>query len=228
MFRLERATRSHHEAGSLNDRVNLFGFIDDHTFLTKSGDVGVVVAVEGMDYECLTTDEIDGFAKRLESALKVFDDRCRVYQYLFKRNHEAIPHQLYSNPVVNAAIESRIRYLKSKADSLYSLTIYYVVLLESRNRKSSLLANIGKHPAAAARELLASFSTERQVVLLRDEIDRMRSSLSHKVSSFLLQVGDFLPAMILPKDRAFAVLKRILNLAPLKLDNVATEARHLP
>ncbi len=219
MFRLERATRSHHEAGSLNDRVNLFGFIDDHTFLTKSGDVGVVVAVEGMDYECLTTDEIDGFAKRLESAFKVFDDRCRVYQYLFKRNHETIPHQPYANPVVNAAIESRIRYLKSKADSLYSLTIYYVVLLESRNRKSSLLANIGKHPAAAARELLASLSTERQVVLLRDEIDRMRSSLSHKVSSFLLQVGDFLPAMILPKDRAFAVLKRILNLAPLKLDN---------
>ena len=218
MLRLDRATGSHRRAGSLNDHINLFGFIDEHTFLTKSGDVGVVVAVQGVDYECLTTDEIDLFAKRLESAFKIFDDHCRVYQYLFKRNQETIAYQRYRNSVVNAAIESRIAYLKSKADSLYSLTVYYVILLESHNRKSSLLAGLGKHPATAAREALASFSTGRRVVLLGDEISRIRAILDQKVSSFLLQVSDFLPATILTKDQAFGVLKRILNLAPLKLE----------
>ena len=53
MFRLATALKGYREAGSLNDQINLFGFVDDHTFLTKSGDVGVVLAVKGVDYECL-------------------------------------------------------------------------------------------------------------------------------------------------------------------------------
>ena len=35
MFKLERALKTYHEAGSLNAQVNLFGFIDDHTFPDK-------------------------------------------------------------------------------------------------------------------------------------------------------------------------------------------------
>jgi len=53
MLRLARTLNRYREAGSLNERINLFGFIDDHTFLTKSGDVGVVLAVGGVDYESL-------------------------------------------------------------------------------------------------------------------------------------------------------------------------------
>jgi len=40
MFKLERALKTYREAGSLNAQVNLFGFIDDHAFLTKSVDLG--------------------------------------------------------------------------------------------------------------------------------------------------------------------------------------------
>lgn len=68
MFKLERALKPYREAGSLNEQVNLFGFIDDHTFLTKSGDVGVVLAVAGVDYECLASADVDNYTKRLESA----------------------------------------------------------------------------------------------------------------------------------------------------------------
>jgi hypothetical protein len=48
MFKLAQALKGHREAGSLNEQINLFGFVDDHTFLTKSGDVGVVLAVKGV------------------------------------------------------------------------------------------------------------------------------------------------------------------------------------
>jgi len=109
MFKLERALKTHREAGSLNAQVNLFGFIDDHTFLTKSGDLGLVLAVAGVDFERLASTEVDNYPKRLESALKIFDEGCRVYQYLFKRNHETIPYQTYQNPVVNSAIENASR-----------------------------------------------------------------------------------------------------------------------
>jgi type IV secretory pathway VirB4 component len=70
MFRLTMALKGYREAGSLNDQINLFGFADDHTFLTKNGDAGMVLAVKGVDYECLASSEIDNYTKRLESAFQ--------------------------------------------------------------------------------------------------------------------------------------------------------------
>src|SRR5579884_3327525 len=130
MFRLDRALKPYRESGSLNDQVSLFGFIDDGVFLTKSGDVGLMLAVKGVDYEGLAGGEIDQYTKRLESAFKIFDEKCRVYQYLFKRNHERIPASSHENPVVNAAIQNRAAFLEAKSDRLYSLDIYYAVLME--------------------------------------------------------------------------------------------------
>ena len=89
----------------MNEQINLLGFIDNHVFLTKRGDVGAVLEVRGVDYECLDTVTIDGATKRLEAALKLFDEKCRVYQYLFKRNNQTIPYRTYDNPIVNAAIK---------------------------------------------------------------------------------------------------------------------------
>jgi len=130
VFRLDRALQPYREAGSLNDRVNLFGFIDDRVFLSKSGDVGVTLAVKGVDYEGLGAAEIDNYTKRLESAFKIFDEKCRVYQYLFKRSGETVTPQTYENPVVNAAIRNRAAFLSGKAQDLYSLDIYYAVVMD--------------------------------------------------------------------------------------------------
>src|SRR5580692_4433088 len=128
MLRLSRVFKNFNETGSLSEQINLYGFIGPNVFLTKSGEAGVILEVRGVDFECLDTASIDGFTKRLESALKLFDENYRVYQYLFKRNNEVIPHKLCGNPVVDTAIKNRISYLNSKADSLFSVSIYYVVL----------------------------------------------------------------------------------------------------
>ena len=47
-----RILRDYQEAGSLNSLLALWGFVDDHTFLTKAGHVGVVYRLAGVDYEC--------------------------------------------------------------------------------------------------------------------------------------------------------------------------------
>ena len=98
MLKLSRIFKNYDETGSLSEQVNLFGFIGPHVFLTKTGEVGVILEVRGVDYECLDAASIDGFTKRLESALKLFDENYRVYQYLFKRNNETIPYKLYGKP----------------------------------------------------------------------------------------------------------------------------------
>ena len=99
-------------------------------FLTKTGDLGVILEVRGVDYECLDENTLDGLTKRLESALKLFDDNYRIYQYLFKRNNETIPYKLYGNPVVDTAIKNRIRFFAAKSDTVFSLSICYVILFE--------------------------------------------------------------------------------------------------
>jgi len=221
MLRLSRILKNYGETGSLSEQVNLYGFIGPQVLLTKSGELGVVLEVRGVDFECLDGASIDGLTKRLESALKLFDERYRIYQYLFKRNNETIPYKLYGNPVVDAAIKNRIAYLGGKADKLFSLSVFYVVLHEgfpAAEWLGNAVAEFRKNPRKAIAEALGRFSTRTQAVILGESVNRAQAALLEKARSFILQVSDFLPVRILDKHQAFRVLKRTLNFHPDKLD----------
>src|SRR6202142_4489061 len=221
MLRLSRIFKNYNETGSLSELINLYGFIGPHIFLTKSGDVGTILEVRGVDYECLDDASIDGFTKRLESALKLFDENYRVYQYLFKRNNETIPYKLYANPIVDTANKNRIAYLASKADTLFSLSVYYVVLYQGFQTTAKLgnaFAELPKNPKKALADLQAHFSSQKQVVVLGQHVSRAQAALLQKARSFILQVSDFLPVRMLDKQEAFRVLKRTLNFHPDKLE----------
>jgi type IV secretion/conjugal transfer VirB4 family ATPase len=221
MFRLSRIFKNYSETGSLGEQINLYGFIGPQVFLTKSGEAGLILEVRGVDYECLDNGSIDGLTKRLESALKLFDENCRVYQYLFKRNNETIPYKLYDNPVVDAAIKNRIAYLTSKADTLFSLSVYYAVLYresEATHKLAGVLREFSKSPQRGFAELAAQLSAKKQVLVLGEHVERAQSVLLQKARSFILQVSDFLAVRILDKQEAFRVLKRTLNFDPQKLE----------
>jgi len=222
MLKLARIVKNYQEAGALNSQINLYGFLSDCVFLTKSGELGVVLEVRGVDYECLDGSSIDALTKRLESALRLFDENYRIYQYLFKRNNPGIPYQLYGSAVVDAAILNRIRYLESKADKLFSLSLYYVVLFEGSptvRTIASALAEIPERPLEALGELRAWFSTQKQIVLEERELSRAESILMQKTRSFLLQVADFVSVRMVDKEDAFRVLTQILNFAPQKIEH---------
>lgn len=222
MFKLDRITKGFHDAAALCTQINLFGFVEEDVFLTKSGDLGVVLSVDGVDYECLDGNAIENLTHRLTAAFRIFDEKCRVYQYLFKKNREEIPHRSYENPIVNAAIENRIVYLKAKSDSLYSFRIYYVVLYEGFRYHTSLLESLGKlssRPAEALTELRALLSGRQQLVLMDGVLETTLVRLRSKIRSFVSQVQDFVGVRVLAKQEAFSVLKRILNFSPLKIEN---------
>jgi type IV secretion/conjugal transfer VirB4 family ATPase len=222
VFKLTQITKDYREAPALCSQVNLFGFVDDEIFLTKSGDLGIVLSIAGVDYECLDGNTIENLTRRLTAAVRIFDEKCRVYQYLFKRNHECIPFKNYGKPVVDAAIQNRIAYLRGKADSLYSFEIYYVVLYEGFRFETSILESLAKlssEPGAALTELRAILSTRKQLLLLDSDLERARMALRSKARAFLLQVSDFVSSRIVLKDEAFRFLKQILNFSPLKIGN---------
>jgi hypothetical protein len=140
--------------------------------------------------------------------------------YLFKRNAPDLPHRTYPNPVVSAAIENRIAYLKSKADSLYELDNYFVVLFEASWSKEAALrtfSTAGRKKNRAWRELQAFLSTQKQVLLLQDDIHDAKAALGQKISSFIQQINDLVRVEFLNRQEAFRVLKRLLNFASPKL-----------
>ena len=84
MLRIDRILKPWNESGSLNAQINLYGFWNDEVFLTKSGDLGIVLRVRGVDYESLDQAAQEYAVKRLEAALKIFGPGFHVYQYLLK------------------------------------------------------------------------------------------------------------------------------------------------
>jgi len=202
MLSLKRIFKNYDETGSFNELVNLYGFIDANLFLTKTGAVGTVLELRGVDYECLDGQTVDYLTKRLESALKLFDENFRIYQYLFKRNNERIPHKLYANPVVNAAIRNRIAHLEGKADHLFSLSLYFVVLFEgtaSADGVAGVFAGLADTPMALLKRLWTRLSSERQILFLDRAVSQAQAALRQKVESFILQLSDFVAVRLLDK-----------------------------
>ena len=227
MLNLKRVFKNYDETGSLNAMVNLFGFIGPEVFLTKSGDAGLVLELQGVDYECLDTSTLDGFTKRLESALRLFDENYRVYQLLFKRNRQPIPHTFCGKPIVDAAIRERIAYFAEKADDLFSLSIFFVVLCPALTARRSLANSVlefPENPRKSLADLRARLSSIACVRLDRREIERVESVLRQKMESFRTHISDFVGSRILGKQEAFTVLKRTLNFDPQKLS--AAKLKH--
>ena len=110
MLRLDKIIKPWKESAALNDHINLYGFWNETAFLTKSGDLGMVLQIQGVDYESLDTAGQEYAVKRLESALKAFGQGFHVYQYLFKANRPEIPFANYDDPIVEAAVEQRRRH----------------------------------------------------------------------------------------------------------------------
>ena len=72
MLRLDKVIKPWKESAALNDHINLYGFWNETTFLAKSGDLGMVLSVPGVDYESLDRSQQEYAVKRLEAALKAF------------------------------------------------------------------------------------------------------------------------------------------------------------
>src|SRR2546425_9639471 len=127
MVRLQRIIRDYQAAGSVNSLLALWGFVDDETFLTKAGHVGVVFRLTGVDDEGLDEAARRDVVHRFEAALRVLDEHCRVYQYLYKHRIDPIEAAICHDPIVNEAIQQRVAFLNEHRGDLYDLELYLVL-----------------------------------------------------------------------------------------------------
>ena len=214
MLRLDRVIKPWRESAALNECINLYGFWNETTFLTKSGDVGMVLQVKGVDYESLDSAEQQYAVKRLESALKAFGPGFHIYQYLLKSNRPEIPFASYEDPVVSAATEQRRQFFESKRESLYGIEIFYVVLLEGARSKQGIGTAIGRifsDPAGAVGEFRAQFTNNSMKTLLRTQIEADLDRLDQRVRSFARQLADLVQIAVLNQQGQFTFMRRLLN-----------------
>ncbi len=214
MLRLDKVIKPWKESAALNEHINLYGFWNETAFLTKSGDVGMVLRVPGVDYESLDHSEQEYAVKRLEAALKAFAPGFHVYQYLFKSNRPEIPFAKYDDPVVEAVIDQRRQFFEAKRDHLYQVEIFYAIVLEGPRSKSGVgaaFARLIHDPAGAISELRAQFTSNSMKTLLRSQIEDALARLEQKVQAFSRQLADSMQIEVLNRQGQFRFFRRLLN-----------------
>lgn len=205
MVNLRKFLKPYKDAGALHSLVPIRRFIDDRVFLTKRNQLGVVLQVDGVDAECLTEAMLESSTRRIAAAWRSFDDRFRIYQYVVKQSHPGFEHSNdCASPVAAETTRKRIDYLESKKPGLFSIRLFFVVLLEPGllERKTSL--RTGRVTQAAVADL-----------------QRNRAALIGHIESLQRTIGDLLGIEVLPKGEAFSFFRLLANLDP----NVASAER---
>jgi type IV secretory pathway VirB4 component len=214
MLNVAKIIKPWKESAALNAHINLYGFWNDIAFLTKSGDLGMVLRVRGVDYESLDSGEQEYAVKRLEAALKAFGPGFHVYQYLFKSNRPEIPFRRYDDPTVEAAIDQRRQFFEAKRDHLYQVEIFYSIVLEGARSKTGLgaaLALLFRDPAGAAGEIKAQFTNASMKTLLRSQIEHDLARLEQRVQAFIRQLADFVQIEVQDQQGQLHFFRRLLN-----------------
>jgi type IV secretion/conjugal transfer VirB4 family ATPase len=226
MFKIDTITKDWKEAGAFMAQVNLYGFWDEHCFLTKSGDLGCALKIGGIDAEGLDHAGRDYVVKRLEAALRSLDEKTRLYQVLFRHNRPTIPHAVYTNPLVRAAVEQRADFLAAKSDRLYFIEIFWIVMVDGSYARTGLLHALSQFPKSPrslldgfGRDLRALFSGSKERTLLYEQIERDQMRLQQKVQSLSGQLNDLTEIELLGAEKAFRLVRRFVNFRPSKIAN---------
>lgn len=214
MLKIRRILRDYQEAGSLNSIVALWGFVDEETFITKAGHVGVVYRLAGVDFECLDHPQRRDIVHRYEAALRSLDESCRVYQYLIKRTVPPIDPAPCSQRLAHEAVQRRAAYLNSRRDELYELDLHLVLVYEGlrpRGSSSRRARAAWSEPGATIRSWL---SPSANLALVETDLDRAVAQLHHKAAAFEVQLADSVRPTRLSKADAFRFFRRLLNYTP--------------
>ena len=67
---------------------------------------------------------------RFEVALRLWDERTRLYQYVLKRNRVARPDDAHPHPAVDTLLRRRHAFLQAQQAELFTVSLYLVVVVE--------------------------------------------------------------------------------------------------
>src|ERR1043165_4028725 len=206
VLNIRKLVKNYRETGALVEQCSVFSFINDCSFITKSGAVGAVIEVEGIDYECLDQRGLDSTAKRLEAAFRLCGPEFRIYQYLFKSHFQPDALPAYSNPVVRRAEIERSRYFAEKKDEMFFVRLYYVLLYQPAPHAAKMtftkaVASVfSQGLRASSRNFGSIFSAKKEILLIEDEIEQASAILLRQANSLVSHLADLVGIRLLSKQ----------------------------
>ena len=212
MISVNRIFRDYSESGALNELLAVWGFVDDSTFLTKAGDVGVVLELKAPDPTALTHEDRERMTHQFEAALRLLDERVRVYQYFIKENVGPFASASASRAVAAEALERRAAYLNNRRSQLFTVSQFVVLILEQDKLSGAgkSIRDIWSRPIEAIREKLSLTET---VSVLESQIEGLVRALDHATASVSAQLAN-VRLNRLRKAAAFKFLRRLVNFDP--------------
>ena len=216
MIRMSRILKDYQESGAANALISIHAAVNDHTFLTKGGDLVAILKVKGVDYECLDTGQLEEATRQLNATFRLLDENYRVYQYVVKREHAPMPAARYLNRIAQEVSDARKAFLETKADKLYVVDLYLVIAYEGWQPSTSERARYGSLLRDPVSGLRHSLSVGSRVNILNQSLDSVLASFSNRVDSLAVQLQDSFAVEVLSKNRAFTFLRTLLNYAPYK------------
>jgi type IV secretory pathway VirB4 component len=193
-----RSSGALQDAGSCADQIALLRFINDITFETKLGDLGMILSFSGIDPDCRTEDVLNAFTRRYESAMRLFDDRFRIYSYIVKRSGATPPRrERYPTAAATAAIHRRAKALEARAGSLYEIKLYLAVLYEGFRPQKKFVGSVARATEA-----------------VKAQAARALEILGGAVRSFQSLMNDLLAPEVLHEREARVFLRGLVNYDP--------------
>lgn len=217
---LPALSRAHDESRPLHTLINVFGFLDSEVFLTKSGDLGMVLRYQGKDAECMEPEALAALCARIGSAIRVFDDRFVVTQYWLKSPLPPLELRTYASRPLTEAAQHRARFLNARGVSLYSYETFLVVICKSCWRSPRLVDRLRQaisNPQAAFQNWRGG---ERRVLEIDKTIEESACLLRRTVGTFAEQVSEWISPQVLPQEEVHRFLRRLLNPDRAKADAV--------
>ena len=169
------------KAGAACSIVPISRFVGPNTFALKGGGYGCLFALNGVDEESLTDQELDSRIKSVEGALRGLPEGSCLYQYTRVMSGYDLPREpKYTNPVTEAFATDRLSFLNQSA-SFRSIDLHWCLTVEP-----SKVGKVAKKPNENAIEntrLLAEL--EKTATLLEGHLgSSMGLRLLGKSSTF--------------------------------------------
>lgn len=207
MVNIRQLLKDWESAPPFCEYIDIEKFIDDNVFRSKSGQVGCVLSVKGVDYESVTRQHLDSITTRLERTLQLFEPGTRVYQYFLRSSRPVIPHRHYDSAVSETIIGYRLDDLESKREQLYETCTYLAVLVDMPTTQ----AGVG----GLFSGLFSRFSSHKTIAVSLMAQESARAKLMQQVSTFIASTDDFATVTLLDASGAYSLFRQLLNPDPL-------------
>jgi hypothetical protein len=109
-----------------------FDWLDDSSYVTKTGEVVYHFRLRGIDFECMTGEELEARHGRLVNAFLSMPNHIRQKYYLRKEDRVTLPEAHHDNPTVKRTLETRRQFLLNRPEPLHSIDTFLALVYEPK------------------------------------------------------------------------------------------------